>query len=94
MSREGNVAFVEAYLTGLTKKDLSNIRFAPDIVFEGPRVGRLEGRNSVLGFLKSISPMIKGIQVNQHIVEGEFVVTVFDMETNGGIDRASIVSRS
>ena len=31
--------------------------------------------------------MIKGIQVNQHIVEGQFVATVFDMETNGGIDR-------
>ena len=87
MSREGNVAVVEAYLTGLTKKDLSNIPFALDSVFEGPRVGRLEGRNSVLGFLTSISPMIKGIQVNQHIVEGEFVATVFDMETNGGIDR-------
>ena len=86
MSREENVAVVEAYLTGLTKKELSGVPFALGVVFEGPRVGRLQGRNSVLGFLKSISPMIQRIEIHQHIVEGEFVATVFDMETPHGVD--------
>jgi hypothetical protein len=29
----------------------------------------------------SILPMVKGIQLKQHIVEGDYVATVFDMET-------------
>ena len=30
--------------------------------------------------------MIKGIQLQQHIVEGDYVATVFDMETVNGVD--------
>ena len=30
--------------------------------------------------------MVKGIQLKQHIVEGDYVATVFDMETVNGID--------
>jgi hypothetical protein len=37
-------------------------------------------------FLARILPMIRGIQVKQHIVEGEYVATVFDMETVNGVD--------
>jgi hypothetical protein len=31
--------------------------------------------------------MVKGIQLKQHIVEGDYVATVFDMETVNGVDR-------
>jgi hypothetical protein len=30
--------------------------------------------------------MIKGIRVKQHIVDGDYVVTVLDMETVNGVD--------
>ena len=30
--------------------------------------------------------MIKGVRVKQHIVEGNYVATVFDMETTHGVD--------
>jgi hypothetical protein len=30
--------------------------------------------------------MVRGIQVKQHIVEGDYVATVFDMETARGVD--------
>jgi hypothetical protein len=30
--------------------------------------------------------MVKGIQLKQHIVEGDYVATVFDMETVNGTD--------
>ena len=30
--------------------------------------------------------MVKGVHVKQHIVEGNFVATVFDMETVNGVD--------
>ena len=87
MSREEKVAIVEAYLKGLAGKDLSKIPFAANITFEGPRVGKLIGRNAVVGFLTSILPAVKSVQIRQHIVEGEFVATVFVMETIFGKDQ-------
>ena len=87
MSRVEVVATVEAYLNGLAKKDLSNVPFAADITFEGPRVPKLVGRQSVIGFLTSILPFLKGIQIRQHLVDGEYVGTMFDMETLSGTDK-------
>lgn len=87
MTREEKVAVVEAYLKGLAGKDISRVPFAADITFEGPRVPLLAGREAVVGFLKMILPAIKDIQIKQHIVEGDYVATVFDMETTDGIDR-------
>jgi SnoaL-like domain len=86
MSREQNVAAVEAYLDCFGTKDLSKVPFAEDVRFEGPLVGTLTGRQAVKGFLTTILPMVKGVQVKQHIVERDYVATVFDMETVHGID--------
>ena len=87
VSREKKVAVVEAYLRGLAGKDISKVPFAVDITFEGPRVGKLIGRNAVIGFLTSILPAVKSVQIKQHIVEGDFVATVFEMETIFGVDQ-------
>ena len=86
MSREQKVAVVEAYLDCLATKDLSKAPFAEDVTFEGPRMPKLTGRTSILGFLTQILPIIRGIHVKQHIVEGDYVATVFDMETANGVD--------
>jgi hypothetical protein len=95
MSREQKVAVVEAYLDCFTTKELSQVSFAEDVTFEGPRMPKLTGRQTILGFLTNILPMIKGIRLKQHIVEGDYVATVFDMETVNGInhvvDRIHIV---
>ena len=84
MSRDEAIAVVDAYLNGLAKKDLSNVPFAG---FEGPRVPRLIGRQSVVGFLTSIMPLVKRIEIKQHLVDGAFVATMFDMETVNGTDK-------
>jgi hypothetical protein len=86
MSREQKVAAVEAYLDCFVTKDLSKVPFAEDVTFEGPRMPKLTGRPAVIGFLTHILPMVKGIQLKQHIVEGDYVATVFDMETVNGVD--------
>jgi hypothetical protein len=86
MSREQKIAAVEAYLDCFATKDLSKVPFAEDVTFEGPRMPKLTGRQVILGFLTSILPMVKGIQLKQHIVEGDYVATVFDMETVNGVD--------
>jgi len=87
LSREDKVAVVEAYLNGLAARDISQVPLAIDVTFEGPRVGLLTGRQAVFGFLTMILPAIKNIQIRQHIVEGDYVATVFDMETTDGTNR-------
>ena len=87
MSRDEIIAIAEAYLNGLARKDLSEVPFAADITFEGPRVPKLIGRQSVVGFLTSIMPLLKRVQIRQHLVDGEFVATMFDMETVNGTDK-------
>jgi hypothetical protein len=86
VSREQKVAVVDAYLNCFLTKDLSKVRFADDVTFEGPRMPKLVGKQNVIGFLKTLLPMIKGIRLKQHIVEGDYVATVFDMETINGVD--------
>ena len=86
MSRSDKIAVVECYLNGLARKDLASVPFAPEITFEGPRMPRLASRDMVVGFLTSILPFIKAIEIKQHIVEGDYVATVFDMETVNGVD--------
>ena len=41
----------------------------------------------MVGFLTSILPAVKSVQIRQHIVEGDFVATVFEMETIFGVDQ-------
>ena len=86
MSREQKVAAVEAYLDCFVTRDLSKVPFAEDVTFEGPHMPKLTGRPTVFGFLTHILPLVKGIQLKQHIVEGDYVATVFDMETVNGVD--------
>src|ERR1035438_4928849 len=86
MSRSGNIAVVESYLNGILRKDLSSVPFAPDITFEGPLMPKLSSRETIVGFLTTILPLIKGIEIKQHIVDGDYVATVFDMETVNGVD--------
>ena len=86
MSREQTITTVEAYLDCFATKDLSKVPFAEDATFEGPRMPKLTGRQTIIGFLTSILPMVKGIRLKQHIVEGDYVATLFDMETVNGVD--------
>jgi len=73
-------------LNGLARKDLSSVPFAAGITFEGPLMPKLSGRETIVGFLISIFPFIKGIEIKQHLVDGDYVATVFDMETVNGVD--------
>ena len=86
MSRSENIAVVENYLSGLGRKDLSSVPFAPGITFEGPLMPKLTGRETIVAFLTSILPFIEGIEIKQHVVDGDYVATVFDMETINGVD--------
>ncbi len=76
---------VESYLRGLKDKDLSAVPFAPDVTFESPLSPKLNGAEAVVQFLTGLFPAIKDVRVKQHIVEGEYVATLFDLDTTFGV---------
>jgi ketosteroid isomerase-like protein len=86
VSREQNIALVESYLACFASKDPSSVPFADGVVFEGPTWPTLTGRQAVLRFLRLILPAIRRVQVKRHIVEGDHVATIFDMETDHGVE--------
>jgi len=61
MSREEKIAVVEAYLECFATKALSKVSFAEDVTFEGPRMPKLTGRATILGFLTQVLPVVRGI---------------------------------
>ncbi len=79
------ITIVEGYLDGLRRKDLSQVAFDPNVTFEGPLSPKLTGERAVVDFLSGLFPAIKDIRVKQHIVEGEYVATVFDFDTTFGV---------
>jgi hypothetical protein len=93
LSKSKNVAVVESYLKSLVTKDLVDALFATDITFEGPLMPKLSGRETILGFLRRILPLIHDAKIKQHITDGDYVATVFDMETVNGVDHVVDVCR-
>ena len=84
MTRTEKTAVVEAYLMGLGKRDFTNVPFASDVTYESPLTPKLAGHEAI-EFLEGVFPVVKGVEIKQHIVEGEYVATLFDFDTVHGV---------
>ena len=84
MTRKEKVGVVEAYLRGLGGRDFRDVSFAPDVTYESPLTPKMTGK-AAIAFLKGLFPIIKGVVIKHHIVEGDYVATIFDLETERGI---------
>jgi hypothetical protein len=80
-----NVKIVESYIYALRDKDLSKMPFASDVVFEEPLTPVLLGAKAVLEYLPNVLPLIKDARIKRHITEGEYVATLWEVETPMGV---------
>jgi limonene-1,2-epoxide hydrolase len=76
---------VERYFNALRQKNLSEVPFAADVEFQGPLSGKLTGAEAVKEFLTGVLPGIQGVRIHRHIIDGEYVATVLDLETSFGV---------
>ena len=83
MTREENTAVVESYIYGLGNGDFSDVPFADDVSYESPLTPKRTGKDAI-EFLSALFPIMRGAEVKQHIVEGEYVATVFHLKTPNG----------
>jgi hypothetical protein len=82
MTRDEKVAVVERYVHGLGNGDLTGVPFADCVRFHGPLTD-LRGKDAV-DFLSRLLPVMRGAEVLQHIVEGDYVATLFILRTPNG----------
>jgi limonene-1,2-epoxide hydrolase len=80
-----NVEIVEAYLGALKAKDLSTAPLASDVSFEDPLTPKLNGKVAVLTFLSNFLPAINDVRIKQHISNGDYVATMWDVDTTFGV---------
>lgn len=84
MTREEKIAVVESYTYGLGNGDFSNVPFADDVSYESPLTPKRSGKEAI-DFLAGLFPIMKGAEIKQHIVEGEYIATVFHLRTPNGV---------
>lgn len=85
MKREKNIAVVEAYIYALKQRDLSLAPLADDVIFEDSLAGKVEGAENAKAFLSGFLPAINDVKIIQHIVEGEYVATHWEVDAVFGI---------
>jgi hypothetical protein len=84
MTREEKIAVVESYIHGLGNGDFSHVPFANDVSYVSPLTPQRTGQDAI-AFLSALFPIMRGAEVQQHIVEGEYVATVFHLRTPNGV---------
>ena len=83
MTRDEKIAVVESYIHGLANGDFANVPFAENVIYESP-LAKKTGKDAI-NFLSALFPIMRGAEIKQHIVEGEYVATLFHLRTpNGG----------
>ena len=75
---------VDAYLSALAAKDISPAPLHSDVTFESPLSPLIQGLDAVRQVFVGFFPAMKGINVSQHIANGEWCATLFEMETPFG----------
>ena len=83
MSRNDKVAVVETFLNCLASKDLAQLPIEPDLTVQSPLIPKVGGAPA-MKYLKRVADAVRTIQVKQHIVEGDWVATLFEEETVNG----------
>ena len=83
MNRQEKVAVVESYINGLGKGDFSDVPFADNVTYESP-LSKKTGREAI-NFLAGLFPLIQGVEIRQHIVEDDYIATLFHLRTANGV---------
>lgn len=82
-TRDEQVAVVELFLDRLVREDLDQLPIAAEFTAQSPLTPKLTGQ-AALDYLRIVARALKAIRIEQHIVEGEHVATLFEEETANG----------
>ncbi len=76
MTRAQKIAVVESYFRGPGARDFTGVPFAESVSYQSPLTPTRVGLDAI-EVLEGIFPAIRGAAIKQHIVEGEYVSSIF-----------------
>ena len=83
MSRDEKVSIVESFLSCMASSELDRLPIDPELTVQSPLIPKLSGQ-AAKEYVKAVAANTDGIQVIQHIVEGDQVATLTENETTNG----------
>ena len=83
MSRTDKIAVVESFLNCLVSKDLAQLPVDPDLTVQSPFIAKVGG-SAPMKYVKRVADSLTAIRIKQHVVEGDFVATLFEEDTVNG----------
>jgi hypothetical protein len=82
-TRDEQVAVVESFLDCIVKKDFDRLPIASQYTAQSPLTSKLTG-HAALDYLRVVARAVNAIRIEQHIVEGNHVATLFEEDTANG----------
>lgn len=82
-TRDEQVAVVELFLDCIVRKDFDRLPIAPEYTAQSPLTRKLTGP-AALDYLRVVARAVSAIRIEQHIVEGDDVATLFEEDTVNG----------
>jgi hypothetical protein len=82
-TRDDQVAVVESFLDCIVRKDFGQLPIASEYTAQSPLTSKLTGQ-AALDYLRIVARSVKAIRIEQHIVEGHHVATLFEEDTANG----------
>lgn len=80
-----NIAIVESYINALKEKDVSGVPLTAEMIFEEPLTPTLTSAEAVRAYLPNIFPLINDLRIKKHIAEGEYVATLWEVDSPLGV---------
>ncbi len=82
-TRDEQVAVVESFLDCIVRKDFDRLPIAREYTAQSPLTPKLTGQ-AALDYLRVVARAVNSIRIEQHIVEGDQVATLFEEDTANG----------
>jgi len=82
-TRAEQVAVVESFLDCIVRKSFDRLPIAPEYTAQSPLTPKLAGQ-AALDYLRVVARAVNAIRIEQHIVEGHHVATLFEEDTANG----------
>src|SRR6266550_1143463 len=81
-----NVEIAETYLGALGTKDPTKALLAPDASLQYPLTPRtVVGAADVMEYMSSVMPAVDKVEMERHLTDGEYVVTIWKAHTVWGV---------
>lgn len=89
-----NTQVAETYLEAYRLKDPSKVLLAPDVSLQYPlSPTKVVGKQHVLDYMLSVMPGFDDVKLERHLVDGEYVATIWKAHTAWGTMPACTVFR-